>query len=277
MKKISFNAIQLIVMVLLFTMCTSVQGQVIVNGDFELWPAGCPYNVAPNGWTNFSTSLGPDQAGTCAGSVVSHQGNSHMNLVWYSSNGLKEGATQMISGLTIGAVCEIEFYAINDQGLYSFGDPAILDFYVDSTVVFTTPELFSGGAWTAYTVSFTPTATSQKIGFRVKYGTSGTSGCVGIDAVSVLNPTGTEDISGERELRVYPNPFSTSATVQTDKTLNNAMLTLYDAFGRQVLQMDNITGRSITLQRENLATGVYSIRLTEGNKLLATQRILITE
>ena len=88
------------IILLIVTIQTNI-AQVINNPSFELWPTtSCPYNVAPTGWTNYSTSLGPDQAGTCAGTIVSQQGNSHMNLVWYTGSALAEGARQLITGFT---------------------------------------------------------------------------------------------------------------------------------------------------------------------------------
>lgn len=252
-------------------------GQIIVNGNFELWPSGCPYNIAPNNWTNFSTSLGPDQAGSCAGTVISYQGSSHMNLVWYSSNGLFEGANQAITGLTIGTIYQMGFYAINDQGLYSFGDPVILDVYLGSSVIFSTPELFSGGAWTAYSLNFTATSTSETIGFKVKAGISGTSGSVGVDAVTINNPTSVKTMVQDNEIKIYPNPFYSSTTLQTDKPLKNASLTVYNSFGQTVKQIDNLAGQTIVFYRDNLPSGLYFVRLKEENKIIAADKLVITD
>lgn len=183
-----------------------MMAQPVMNGNFETWSGNCPVNTVPIGWTNYSTSFGPDRAGACAGTVASLQGTSHMNLVWYSGFNLYEGAVQKMSGLGIGAQYRVDFYAVHDQDLYSFGDPAILDFYVDTTVVFSTPELTSGGTWAPYSVTFTATDTAQNIGFRVRAGSSGSSGCVGIDSVTFHGLTPVKEKQPGQTFRIFPNP-----------------------------------------------------------------------
>jgi hypothetical protein len=259
------------------TMTSRCVGQTISNGGFELWPPGCPVNVAPNNWTNFSSSLGPDQAGTCAGTVVSYQGSSHMNLVWYSVNSLFEGAEQTITGLSIGTVYQIGFYAINDKGLYAYTDPVVLDVYINSSVVFSTPVLYSGGVWTAYAVNFTATATSQTLGFRVNAGPSGTAGSVGVDAVAFNQQTGINTLFQDNELEIYPNPFSSQAVLQSDRLLQNVTVEMDNCLGQTVKQMKNISGRTITLERDDLPSGVYFIKLLQDNKVVGTKKLIIND
>ena len=215
--KISLLKKTIITLVAGLLLTVTSQGQTLTNGDFESWPSGCPYNVAPDGWTNFSTSLGPDQAGSCAGTVTSYHGTSHMNLVWYSGSGLIEGAVQTITGLTPGASCEVNFYAINDQGLYSYGDPVILDVYLDNGLFYSTPELLSGGNWTSYTILFTASATHQTLGFKVRDGSTGTSGSVGVDYVTLNGTLNTNDLSQANDFNIYPNPFQNEVIVTIQK------------------------------------------------------------
>ncbi|HQF27623.1 MAG TPA: T9SS type A sorting domain-containing protein [Bacteroidia bacterium] len=269
---------KLVMMIILFVMLAGLgNAQNIINGDFESWPPNCPYNVAPNGWINFSTSLGPDQAGTCAGSVVSHQGNSQMNLVWYTGSNLFEGAEQTISGLSVGDVYHLGFYAINDQGLYSFGDPVILEVYVDSAVVFSTPELTSGGAWVNYSVDFTATNVSHTIGFKVNQGSTGSSGSVGVDEVSFVNLTGLNNLSYENKISIYPNPFTQTTKIRLDQKLNDASLSIYNSVGQLVKQLKNISSQEVTLQRDNLPSGMYSVHLSAGKKIVSTEKLFILD
>ncbi len=76
---------------------------------------------------------------------------------------------------------------------------------------------------------------------------------------------------------IYPNPFSTSTTLQTDQLFKNATLSVYNSFGQLVKQLDNIYGPSVDLTRDNLDFGLYFIRLTEENKIIATGRIEIAD
>ncbi len=74
-----------------------------------------------------------------------------------------------------------------------------------------------------------------------------------------------------------PNPFSTQTVLQSDKTLINATLTVNNIFGQMVTQIENIDGPSVVFPRGTLASGLYVARLTQENKTIATQKLIITE
>lgn len=70
------------------------------------------------------------------------------------------------------------------------------------------------------------------------------------------------------EIKIYPNPFSTSAIIQTDRNLRNATLAVYNIYGQQVKLITPSTieaGQYITLNRGNLLSGVYFIQLIPDN------------
>jgi len=74
----------------------------------------------------------------------------------------------------------------------------------------------------------------------------------------------------------FPNPFSAQTTLQTDNLLHNATLTIYNSFGQTVKQIKNISGPTVTLFRDNLPSGLYFIRLTQDNKIITTDKLVIT-
>jgi hypothetical protein len=76
---------------------------------------------------------------------------------------------------------------------------------------------------------------------------------------------------------VYPNPFFSSTTFITDKILKDATLTIYNVYGKQVLNIKNISGQTIELQRDNLPCGVYLMLLTQENKVIATNKLVISD
>jgi hypothetical protein len=76
---------------------------------------------------------------------------------------------------------------------------------------------------------------------------------------------------------IYPNPFIAWTTIQTTSNLNNASLTICNAYGQIVKQVNNISGQTISFSRDNLASGVYFIRLTEENKIIAVEKLIITD
>jgi len=87
---------------------------------------------------------------------------------------------------------------------------------------------------------------------------------------------GLNDIEKEI-ISTYPNPFSTQVTLQIDKKLQCATITVYNTFGQQVKQINNISGQSVTLKRDNLPSGLYFIKLTQDNKIIAIEKIVINE
>jgi len=92
-------------------------------------------------------------------------------------------------------------------------------------------------------------------------------------------PTAIEDRPSLREsfVTVYPNPFSSSTTLQTNIFLKNAIVTVYNSYGQTVKQIENISGQTVTLFRDNLPSGLYFIRLIEGNKIIAANKLIITD
>lgn len=77
--------------------------------------------------------------------------------------------------------------------------------------------------------------------------------------------------------KVFPNPFSTQTTLQTDILLHNATFTVYNCFGQTVREITNISGNTATFYRDNLPSGLYFIRLTQDNKQIETKKLIITD
>jgi hypothetical protein len=76
---------------------------------------------------------------------------------------------------------------------------------------------------------------------------------------------------------IFPNPFSTSTILETNKMLHGATLTVYSSYGQQVRQINNIIGKSIQLQRENLLSGLYFVQLIQDNKIISSDKLVITD
>ena len=86
-----------------------------------------------------------------------------------------------------------------------------------------------------------------------------------------------KDLNDNSHLKVFPNPFSTQTVLRTDNLLHNATLTVDNCFGQTVAQIKNINGQTVTLHRDNLASGLYFVRLTEENKTIAVDKLVITD
>ena len=79
------------------------------------------------------------------------------------------------------------------------------------------------------------------------------------------------------DLKISPNPFSKSTTLQTGNRLNDATLKVYNLFGQEVKEMKNISGQTVAIERDNLSSGVYFIQLIEANKTMAMEKLIIAD
>lgn len=252
-----------------FSVTTANAQQLLINGDIELWIPGCPYNTAPDNWNNYSTSLGPDQAGTCAGTRVAQQGSSYMNLVWTDA-GLREGASQIVSGLVVGVMYKVTFYAANSNGLYAATGPGAIDVQLDQVSIFSSPETPMGGSWVQYEVEFTATATSHTIAFQVLPGSTNTSGSMGVDNI-VLGPSvGIRD-NMMHELSLYPNPVSDVLMIdQGDyitEDLADVRISILNIVGQTVQSgVVNFSSGKASVDVQDLEAGVYFMQLEIGDE-----------
>lgn len=78
-------------------------------------------------------------------------------------------------------------------------------------------------------------------------------------------------------ISIFPNPFSTQATLKANKILTNATLNIYNSAGKEVKEMKNISGQIITISRDQLAAGTYIIRVMENNKLISTAKLTVSD
>ncbi len=90
--------------------------------------------------------------------------------------------------------------------------------------------------------------------------------------------TGIENIlESSNQTTIYPNPFSATTILHTDNILKNATLTVYNSYGQKIKQLNQLIGETIILQRDNLPSGVYFIQLSQDNKLISTEKMVITD
>jgi len=87
----------------------------------------------------------------------------------------------------------------------------------------------------------------------------------------------TKDIFLENNVSVYPNPFSSYATLQFKDILRNGTITLHNSYGRIVNEITNVSGREVAFYRNGLPPGMYLLHLTENGKLVAVKRLIICD
>jgi hypothetical protein len=87
--------------------------------------------------------------------------------------------------------------------------------------------------------------------------------------------TGIAEIKSGNSFFVFPNPFSTEATLTTKTPLQNVTLTLVNPLGQVVREAENINGQQVTIQRGNLQSGIYFIRITRNQAVVGNSVIII--
>ena len=89
--------------------------------------------------------------------------------------------------------------------------------------------------------------------------------------------TSINEIEVKQAVTIYPNPFSTQAILQIENDFHDATLWVENCSGETVKQIEHVKGKSIVLTRDNLAAGVYFVRVIEDEELLATKKIIIID
>ena len=100
------------------------------------------------------------------------------------------------------------------------------------------------------------------------------------NAVSALNLTtlSTNDMGSlENGVKVYPNPFADNTTISIGKsvTLSNAEIHIYDVVGKEVKLISNIQSHEFTIDRNNLANGMYFYKLLNKGEAINSGKLII--
>lgn len=85
------------------------------------------------------------------------------------------------------------------------------------------------------------------------------------------------EIGQEPKVKIFPNPFSFKTSIHTEINFNDATLTVYNRFGQEVQRMTNLSGQQITFFQEDLPSGLYLLRLSENNELIASEKFIISD
>ena len=85
---------------------------------------------------------------------------------------------------------------------------------------------------------------------------SDTNGCTAKSLAVVITVTGLNNLSGNYEIRVFPNPASSSITVSVPEALIGSNLTVTDITGRQLANV-LLTTANRELSTDSFANGVY--------------------
>ena len=74
---------------------------------------------------------------------------------------------------------------------------------------------------------------------------------------------------------VFPNPTIDKFYLQLDQELQNAQIKLVDANGREVYEMNQVSGKTIEMKASHLQQGIYFIQIYEKQKLIGRSKIVV--
>lgn len=77
-------------------------------------------------------------------------------------------------------------------------------------------------------------------------------------------------------IKFYPNPFSTSATLEFDNPQGKPhQLSVFNALGQLVIQIENIKSNKLTIERKELQNGFYFYQLRNEEGFVGSGKIVI--
>jgi|GEM_PF-4775287 len=88
--------------------------------------------------------------------------------------------------------------------------------------------------------------------------------------------TGIENLEDQPSFSIYPNPFSSETVLHSEIPFHDLTIKVFNLLGKQVKQLNHLSGDKITLKREDLLPGVYFMQLLEKNKVIAIRRAIIS-
>lgn len=215
------------------------------------------------------------------------------NLIWAKSAGESSG-DDIGQGVSVGAGGSVFFTGYFQSPSITFGSTTLTNTSSSADIVVAKYDAAGNVLW----AKSSGTANSDKAngisanlydnavitgfyyGAPITFGsTTLTNNGVGDIFVAKLDfVTGiATEHSSLNTISVFPNPFSLHTILCTDKYFEKITLSIYNSIGQQIKQIKNINGQTFTLQRDNLPSGLYFLILTQDNKILTTDKIVITD
>lgn len=102
----------------------------------------------------------------------------------------------------------------------------------------------------------------------------------GFAGVSVNCPLFTdieEEIKEIKEVKIYPMPFNSTATIKFNTLLLNAELDIYSLTGLKIRTIPMISGKSLHIQRGQLKSGIYLISLSQKGEIIFADKIVVID
>lgn len=126
-------------------------------------------------------------------------------------------------------------------------------------------NIYMTGYYSYSTVTFGSTSLNSNIGagnhmFLAKLG----------------NPTTASTIENfeNTTISIFPNPFMSESKVVFNKDLNSSTLKMLDISGQEVKSI-RFSGKELIIEKGNLCSGIYFVKIIDGNNEVANKKIVI--
>lgn len=98
-----------------------------------------------------------------------------------------------------------------------------------------------------------------------------TKNCTATNWVTVTATVGIDEVE-TLQVNIYPNPASRYLNIESAETL--AEVTIYNTVGQKVIEQA-VNGTTVRLDLGNLATGTYTLRISDAEGNLTTRKIIV--
>ena len=213
----------------------------------------------PNGWIGSSVS----------NNIILTAGNASGIVSVTATNGCGTSTPQTLSVIAnaLPAV-SVDFSSIDTQ-------------CVSSAAVVLNGGLPIGGIYSGPGVTgttFDPAISGAGL-FSINYSFTDTNSCTSSvsDNIYVDVCAGSVDVLSENKFNIYPNPFSSIATIMISNsiTLNETEVHITDATGKLIMKLTNLNNREVKINANDFSSGVYFYKIISQKNFIHSGKMII--
>ncbi len=238
--------------------------------NITFFPAPLP-QISANGPSTFCYGDSVKLTSSISGNLLWNNGDTAQSISIYDS-GIFQVTANYPSGCIRSSLTDT-ITAIHFN-MVSLGSDYVI--CADSTTLLDAGSSFSSYLWSTGVTAQTIIADTGTYWVQVM-----DAGCPSYDNIQILADTTCITLRVQNIFQnnfyISPNPTNSSVIIQFNSTINNAEIILYDLYGQEIKAIKNISGDKIKINRDNLPSGIYFIRLTQDNKIIAMKKLLIID